>query len=122
MNFEYFVVQPTRATFPALRALLFFVVNPPRAIPPRHTPQKNSPSVIYRVLPWLTPDGERVRSAAVLLGGLKRWPYRPGDEFVVADAKFLTGGRHAAGDLKREFEELIPDALQILAFNDRSGI
>ncbi len=63
-----------------------------------------------------------LRSAAVLLGGLKRWPYRPGDEFVVADAEFLTRGRHTAGDLKREFEELIPDALQILAFNDRSGI
>ena len=53
---------------------------------------------------------------------LKRWTYGPGDEFVVADAEFLTGGRHTAGNLKGEFEELIPDALQVLAFNDRSGI
>jgi hypothetical protein len=47
VNFEYFVVQPTRATFPALRALLFFVVNHPRAIP-RATPPEKTP------LPWST--------------------------------------------------------------------
>ena len=45
VNFEYFVVQPPCATFPALRALLSFVVNPPRATP---TPPQKTP------FPWST--------------------------------------------------------------------
>ncbi len=46
--------NPLPTPTPKLRALRAFVVKPPRAKTRATLPQKNSPSVPYRVLPWPT--------------------------------------------------------------------